>query len=38
LSILLAEQPVVIFFVLSGLLASGVIVSGVRQGSFAPGK
>ena len=35
---LFAEQAVVVFFVLSGLLVGGVIVRGVRQGSFAPRK
>ncbi|GAC1415520.1 MAG: acyltransferase [Novosphingobium sp.] len=35
---LFAEQAVVVFFVLSGLLVGGTIVRGVRAGSFVPGK
>ena len=35
---LFAEQAVVVFFVLSGLLVGGVIVRGGRAGRFAPGK
>ncbi len=35
---LFAEQAVVVFFVLSGLLVGGVIVRGARDGRFAPGK
>ena len=35
---LFAEQAVVVFFVLSGLLVGGVIVRGAREGRFAPGK
>ena len=31
---LFAEQAVVVFFVLSGLLVGGVIVRGAREGSF----
>ena len=35
---LFAEQAVVVFFVLSGLLVGGVIVRGARQGTFVAGK
>ena len=35
---LFAEQAVVVFFVLSGLLVGGVIVRGAREGRFAPAK
>ena len=35
---LFAEQAVVVFFVLSGLLVGGVILRGAREGRFAPAK